>query len=108
MVLSCALLAAGCGGEPSVGQPRAEALASRADSAARHLEREEFCAGRRDAVALQRQTIEAINEGAVPAELQEELLGSVNALVEGVSCTPPDADEGAAAAARELADSLRE
>jgi hypothetical protein len=103
-----ALLAAGCGGEPSLAQPRAEAFASRADAAAGHLEREEFCSGRRDAVALQRQTIAAINVGAVPAELQEELLGSVNALVERISCRPPDADDGAAATARELADWLRE
>ncbi|HWL33300.1 MAG TPA: hypothetical protein VNP89_06815 [Gaiellaceae bacterium] len=44
----------------------------------------------------------------MPADLQEELLGSVNALVEGISCTPPDADDGAAEAARELADWLRE
>jgi len=108
-VLGFALLAAGCGGEPSLlGQPRADALASRADSAAGHLEREDFCAGRRAAAALQRQSIAAINEGAVPADLQEELLGSVNALVEGISCTPPDADDGAAEAARELADWLRE
>jgi hypothetical protein len=102
------LLAAGCGGEPSLEQPRAEALASRADSAAGHLEREEFCAGRRDAVALQRQTIAAINEGAVPAGLQEELLGSVNALADSISCAPPDADDGATEDARELADWLRE
>jgi hypothetical protein len=44
----------------------------------------------------------------VPAELQEELLGSVNALVEAISCTPPGADDGATGAARVLADWLRE
>jgi hypothetical protein len=44
----------------------------------------------------------------VPAELQEELLGSVNALVEAISCTPPGADDGATEAARALADWLRE
>jgi hypothetical protein len=44
----------------------------------------------------------------VPAELQEQLLGLVNALVEGISCTPPDADDGAAEDARKLADWLRE
>ena len=43
--------------------------------------------------ALQSRSIEAINEGQVPAELQEELLGSVNALVEAISCTPPAADD---------------
>jgi hypothetical protein len=44
----------------------------------------------------------------VPAELHEELLGSVNALLEATSCTPPDADDGAAEDARALADWLRE
>ncbi len=86
----------------------ATTLAARADAAAAHLEQEEFCAASEDADALQRQAIAAINEGAVPAELQEELLGSVNALVEAVSCTPPEADDGATADARGLADWLEE
>ena len=103
------LLAAGCGGEePVLAQPRAEALASRAESAAGHLDRDEYCAASRDAVALQRQTISAINDGAVPPELQEELLGSVNALAAAISCAPPDADDRAADDARELADRLQE
>jgi hypothetical protein len=58
--------------------------------------------------ALQSRAITAINAGEVPADLQEELLGAVNALVEGISCTPPDADDGAAEDARALADWLRE
>jgi hypothetical protein len=105
------LLAAGCGGgeeQPSLAQPLAEALASRAESAAGHLDLDEFCAARTDAVVLQQQLISAINDGAVPAELQEELLGSVNALTEAISCTPPGADAGAAEDAGELADRLRE
>ena len=44
----------------------------------------------------------------MPAELQEELLGSVNALAEAVSCMPPNADADAADDARELADWLEE
>jgi len=101
------LLAAGCGGEePSLATPLVTALSAHADSAAAHLEREEFCAARTDAAALRRRTIAAINEGAVPAELQEELLGSVNALAEAVSCTPPNAADGAAEDARELSDWL--
>ena len=102
------LLAAGCGGEPSLADELATTLAAHADSAAAHLDRGEFCAARADATALQRQTIAAINEGAVPAELQEELLGSVNALAEAVSCMPPNADDDAADDARELADWLEE
>jgi hypothetical protein len=44
----------------------------------------------------------------VAAELQEDLLGSVNALAEAISCAPRGADAGAAEDARELADRLRE
>ena len=108
-MLGLVLLAAGCGGEePVLAQPRADALASLAESAAAHLERSEYCAARRDAVALRRQLVAAINDGAVPAELQEELLGSVNALAESVSCTPAEASEQAPGDARELADRLNE
>ena len=107
-MLGWVLLAAGCGGEPSLANPLATTLAAHADAAAAHLEREEFCAASEDADVLQRRTIAAINEGAVPAELQEDLLGSVNALAEAVSCTPPAAADGAAADARELADWLEE
>jgi hypothetical protein len=57
---------------------------------------------------LQSRTIEAINAGEVPAELQEELLGSVNALWEAISCTPPRAEDSAAEEARELAEWLEE
>jgi hypothetical protein len=57
---------------------------------------------------LQSRTIAAINAGQVPAELQEELLGSVNALAEAISCTPPEAHDGAAHDARELTDWLEE
>ena len=102
------LLAAGCGEEPSLAKPFAEGLAARTDTAAAHLEREEFCAARADASGVRLATIAAINDGVVPSDLQEELLGSVNALVEGISCTPPAADDGAADAARELADWLRD
>jgi hypothetical protein len=49
-----------------------------------------------------------VNDGSVPAGLQEELLGSANALLEAVSCVPPRAGDGAAEDARELADWLRE
>ena len=104
------LLAAGCGGggEPGLPSDLAAQLGALTESAAAQLESGEFCAAREDAAALQSRSIEAINEGQVPADLQEELLGSVNALVEAISCTPPAADDRAAADARELADWLRE
>ncbi len=56
---------------------------------------------------LHERSIRAINDGRVPERLQEELLGSVNALVEGISCTPPGAADGAEKDARALAEWLR-
>jgi hypothetical protein len=102
------LLAAGCGGGPSLPHDLAAQLASRSDAVAASLEQARFCAARTDALALQARTIAAVNAGRVPADLQEELLGSVNALVDGISCTPARADDGAAADARDLADWVRD
>jgi hypothetical protein len=101
------LLAAGCGGEPSLPSELAGQLAARSDAAAARIESGRFCGAHDDAVSLQRLTIAAINAGQVPAELHEELLGTVNALLEAVSCTPPRADDSAAEDARALADWLR-
>ena len=86
----------------------AEQLAASTESAATQLESGQFCRAREHATALQRSAITAINEGQVPVDLQEELLGSVNALVESISCLPPAADDRAAQDARELAAWLRE
>jgi hypothetical protein len=49
-----------------------------------------------------------VNDGQVPEELQEELLGSVAALLAAVECRPPVTDESAAVEARRLAALLRE
>jgi hypothetical protein len=103
------LLAAGCGGEePRLPADLASRLAARSDSTATQLESGEICAARKGAVALQSQAIVAINAGRVPGDLQEELLGQVNALLEAISCNPVEADDGAAEDARALADWLRE
>jgi hypothetical protein len=102
------LLAAGCGGEPRLAAEVAGPLAHRAEETAAAVEVGDACGAREVASALQRRTIAAINDGEVPKELQEELLGAVNELVEGISCTPADVDDGVAAGARELADWLRE
>ena len=103
------LLACGCGGEER-GLPTelATQLAARGDSTAARLESGDACAAREDATALQKQAIRAINAGRVPPDLQEELLGLANALLEDISCTPPEADRGAARDARALADWVRE
>jgi hypothetical protein len=52
--------------------------------------------------------IAAINAGRVPAGLQEELLGQVNALVETISCPAAEVHDGASDDARALSDWLRE
>ena len=101
------LLAAGCGGEPRLADDVAGPLAHRADEAAVALDVGDACGARRVASALQRGTIAAINDGDVPEDFQEELLASVNELVEGISCTPPEANDTAAENARALADWLR-
>jgi hypothetical protein len=106
--LGWALLAAGCGGEPRITAEVAGPLAHRAEETAAAVEAGDPCGAREVASGLQRETISAINGGDVPEDLQEELLGSVNELVSGISCTPADAREGTAADARELADWLRE
>ena len=103
------LLAAGCGGEePRLPADVATQLAARSDSTAAHLESGDACAARKDAETLQSKAIDAINARRVPADPQEELLGHVNALLEAISCTPAEADDGAADDARTLADWLRE
>ena len=102
------LLAAGCGGEPRVAPEVAGPLARRADETAAAIEAGDPCGAREVASGLQRSTIAAINDGEVPEEIQEELLGAVNELLEGISCSPPRVDRGVASEARDLGDRLRE
>jgi len=103
------LLASGCGGEERGLSPHlAERLAVRSESVASEVEAGNPCEARADAEQLQAETIAAVNDGGVPGELQEELLGSVNALLAAIECEPPVAPESAASDARRLADLLRE
>lgn len=69
----------------------AESLAARSDAVADRLEAGDECAARAEAEALQAATIAAVNDRRVPRRYQEELLGSVNALVESIECVPPPA-----------------
>ncbi len=102
------LLAAGCGGEePTLPADLATQLSNRSDSAMAQLESGDVCAAREGAEVLQTKAIGAINAGRVPGDLQEELLGHVNALLDAISCTPPEAG-GAAEEARALGEWLRE
>jgi hypothetical protein len=72
----------------------AESLAARSDAVAERLEAGDACAARAEAETLQGEAIAAVNDGRVPGRYQEELVGSVNALVESIECVPP-ADEEA-------------
>lgn len=103
------LLASGCGGEErGLSGELAERLAARSDSVAAEVDAGDPCGARAEVEALQRAAITAVNDGQVPEELQEELLGSVTALLAAVECRPPVADESAAVEARRLAALLRE
>lgn len=97
------LLAVGCGGEERSSAPRFPAalaadLAARSDSVAARLEEQDPCGARSEAQRLQSDTIEAVNARRIPRAFQEELLASVNALLESIECNPPpptaEEDEG--------------
>ena len=103
------LLVAGCGGEEQgLSNAVAERLAARSGSVAAEVEAGDPCAARTEAEALQAEVIATVNDGEISSELQEELLGSVNALLAAIGCDPPVAHNDAAAAARRLAAVLRE
>jgi hypothetical protein len=76
--------------------------------AAAEIDSGNFCDARTAVLTMQERTIGAINSGRVPGELHEELLASVNALAESVTCTPPAARDGTREEAQDLADWLRE
>jgi hypothetical protein len=87
------MLVAGCGGDERATAPPlpaavAESLAARSDAVAERLEAGNACAARTEAEALQAEAIAAVNDERIPGRYQEELVGSVNALVESISCAP--------------------
>jgi hypothetical protein len=92
-----AALLSGCGGSkqaappppPSLPPTLASDLAATSDAVASALEAGDSCRARSLAQQLQEQTITAINGHHVPSGLQEQLSGSVNALVARVRCVPP-------------------
>ncbi|HZC29392.1 MAG TPA: hypothetical protein VE269_06600 [Gaiellaceae bacterium] len=98
-VLTAAVAAGGCGAhghaEPSTrARPKlphalALRLADASTGVARKLEAGDACAALAAARVLQQQTIDAINRGGVPAELQEPLRATVTDLAARIRCTPP-------------------
>lgn len=93
------LVAAGCGGgerepdaTPKLPPGLAATLAERSDSVAALLQANDPCAARLEAEGLQADTIAAVNDRRVPPRYQEELTGSVSALVASIECVPPPGD----------------
>jgi hypothetical protein len=66
-------------------------LAATSDAVAASLAAGNSCRALTLARRLQARTIAAINAGRVPSGLQEDVSGSVNALVARVTCVPPPA-----------------
>ena len=74
-----AALLAGCGGDgPRLDRSDAASLIA----LAHRVPREEACAQARDIRALQARAVRLVNDGRVPAALQESLLSGVAALAE--------------------------
>ena len=109
-LLVLVLLAAGCGGgeDGGLSSDVAERLAVRSESVAAEVEAGDACGARVEAEVLQREAIAAVNAGEVPEELQEDLLGSVNALLAAIGCDPAVALDTAVTDARALAALLRD
>ena len=108
-LLVLVLLAAGCGGgdEGGISNDVAERLALRSESVATEVEAGDACGARVEAEALQREAIAAVNAGDVPMEIQEDVLGAVNALLAAIGCDPAVALDSAVTDARALAALLR-
>lgn len=97
------MVLAGCGGgerreavvRPALPADVAGELARRSDDVAARLEAGDRCGALAAAQELRARAVDAVNAGRVPAPLQEELLGAVNALAGRISCTPPPAPAAA-------------
>lgn len=101
IVLASAALA-GCGSGAEVPPPPpklsvavAEPLAARSDKVAELLVVGDTCGALEEARRLQQDSVQAINEGRVPAAFQEHLGTAVNDLAARIQCVAPpeEADE---------------
>jgi hypothetical protein len=100
LLFAVALAASGCGGggrsadttappRPTLPRNVAEDLAARSDAIADALDAGDVCTAAVRADELRRATINAINNGQVPQEFQEDLQARANELVNTVNCPPP-------------------
>jgi hypothetical protein len=88
-LLAAVALLAGCGAhrsEPRLPRALATAWRHQADSIADALAAGDRCVARRQAVALQRAVIAAVNGGRLTAEFQEPLVSGVNELASRIRC----------------------
>lgn len=107
LALLALLVVAGCGGgerqrdgnrpdaTPRLPAPLAAELAARSDAVAASLDADDPCGARRQAEALQKDVIAAVNVDRVPPRYQEELGAAVFSLVASIECvqTPPVGDD---------------
>ncbi len=97
ILLACVLALAGCGssGGPPIDATLATKLANQADAIAA---KRDPCAARTHARILQRQLIDAINAGRIPAAYLEPLQSRVNEIAAAyeLRCLPTPSTESAA------------
>jgi hypothetical protein len=74
---------------PTLSHSLGSSLAAQSEAVASALAAGDSCGALTLGHQLQQRTIAAINEGRVPAGLQEQLSSAVNALVARVQCVPP-------------------
>jgi hypothetical protein len=100
-VVMAAGIVAGCGSDaerPAPPAPKlpfeiARRLATDSDRVAAALDAADPCGALDAAQGLQRDAVEAINAGRVPAPFREELLSAVNDLVNRIECVPEEDDD---------------
>jgi hypothetical protein len=90
------LALAACGGngdarpeEPGLPRALAERLATASEAIAQRLDAGDTCGAARQADALKDEAEAAIAAGDIPAELQSELISTVDELVNTVNCPAP-------------------
>jgi hypothetical protein len=96
-ILLVVVVLTGCGGhakraarpvQPKLSRALAARLAAQSDGVTARLAAGDSCGARTAALALQQQTIAAINARRVPGPLLEPLQGTVNDLVDRIVCLP--------------------
>jgi hypothetical protein len=95
--VASALAFAGCGGgadpepaAPALPRALAQDLAAQADQIAETLAAGDVCGAAGQADELKDAATAAVDAGRVPAAMRQELLGTVEVLVNEINCPPPE------------------